>query len=1044
NDNTFTDLISEEDLIEKINKIYSPANLKWDILVNDAVSYDYLSDADATFEVNFPDNLRAYTMDMSAVINALKKSDNAFDNSTYYIFIVNNPKEATRLGYMPRGLKFGCVFIDKHSTGDKLARTIAQKLAQGTFAMDYQFNEYPEISNDLENLMSYHETSVNLNKYQWNKMRTPVEYEEETDINSLYVTFEEFTGQDYGFDDIREGITPDALKKLYKKSDKITQTEYRIPWKSAASTGEIDKVHATIHSGTVPDNYDLVFENSLGDILTYENTQQANIKAVNVTATADCEVYAYAKNKNNSEDVKLLGALNVVAYAPPEENKNIVIVPVNNNNSGVSAGQLEDYLNNCYGKAVMKKFKVSLYSKGITFNEYQEDQFNAFPPKEFKYTPDMWNLLEKFKKENTDFDENKYYIFLLKEPKNGNQIGLMPFFQPFGFIFTDKVGNTEELKKAIAHELGHGIFGLEHKFIPGDGDNVTGTVDYTDNLMCNHKTSSYLYERQWEDIQNPVCYLDGGCEAERAAMMVAGKSFYITLTGDDKKYLNNDKIFIVGNPTIEFNLFTLKSNGEGKVYKTDKWKYDGKDLTTEKIEKYSITLKEYDKYKKLEIICKGETLIFEIYAIKPYITIPGSYDKYYDNSTIYVYGEPSVLLKLFLKESGNRLGNNVFLQEYIFDGTTYNKNKSFDNEKLTLNQPKKVYTLKLKFKFTSIEIKINSLPAPIVEIVKKPNTKYEGYGFDNYNYKQYDNSIPNRYKQDYVETIDGNDYSVPYITAIQPGLGTLLNLHYQIPSSLNNKIQYDITTSATLDIFPDITIKKGQTEEQFELKMGFRTTSGFVTVEIRDRRGNLKGKFKIMIENSNNFEVKEYIAVTENDFGTTTSIPQNFQSNLDKSYEQALTKWTRTNTRTIRLANINILAMGFSNYTQQTNFLKKTHYTQQEYLTYLTLIWKYYKSIYGIQSENIVIFSNKTVGGGTRGSTGTGAFRKFSTMFSGATKVTVAHELGHGINLNHIWESNVLNNPAARTNTKNYMSYNPRPRYTFWKFQWTKINPNIR
>ncbi|MCP4180146.1 MAG: hypothetical protein GY756_20470, partial [bacterium] len=72
NDNTFTDLISEEDLIEKINKIFSPANLKWDISVNDAVSYDYLSDADATFEVNFPDNLRAYTMDMSAVINALK------------------------------------------------------------------------------------------------------------------------------------------------------------------------------------------------------------------------------------------------------------------------------------------------------------------------------------------------------------------------------------------------------------------------------------------------------------------------------------------------------------------------------------------------------------------------------------------------------------------------------------------------------------------------------------------------------------------------------------------------------------------------------------------------------------------------------------------------------------------------------------------------------------------------------------------------------------------------------------------------------------
>ena len=93
----------------------------------------------------------------------------------------------------------------------------------------------------------------------------------------------------------------------------------------------------------------------------------------------------------------------------------------------------------------------------------------------------------------------KNYLFLLNNSEQYELIGLMPYFQPFGFMFTDDL-SILEFNKTAQHEMGHGVFGLEHPFIRHEGIDRFATA----NLMTSHPSSTYLNKYQWDLIQHPV------------------------------------------------------------------------------------------------------------------------------------------------------------------------------------------------------------------------------------------------------------------------------------------------------------------------------------------------------------------------------------------------------------------------------------------------------------------------------------------------------------------------------------------------------------
>jgi hypothetical protein len=117
----------------------------------------------------------------------------------------------------------------------------------------------------------------------------------------------------------------------------------------------------------------------------------------------------------------------------------------------------------------------------------------------------MDSLVETFKNTSgSGYDANTFYLFLLNHCAAPVKNAIMPFNQNFGFIFTDNPGASVE--RTIAHELGHGAFGLLHTFRTYGNEPQLDSAK-TDNLM-DYADGTHLFKYQWDEIHEPVCYTE--------------------------------------------------------------------------------------------------------------------------------------------------------------------------------------------------------------------------------------------------------------------------------------------------------------------------------------------------------------------------------------------------------------------------------------------------------------------------------------------------------------------------------------------------------
>ncbi len=229
------------------------------------------------------------------------------------------------------------------------------------------------------------------------------------------------------------------------------------------------------------------------------------------------------------------------------------------------------------------------------------------------YTDDMVGLINAFKADSASnkYNESNYYLFLLNNGTESAKLGIMPYNQPFGFIFTDNESDTL-LERTIAHELGHGAFGLLHTFNTY-GHQLQLAQGLTDNLM-DYAHGTRLYKYQWDLMQHPVCYTEVcGADASSISLPCLGifdncddvlkklkaiKDAYnkgdlvygyipkkLVLTGNllSVDGINYQKIELVytGSPLIQFNLdpvnyleFEDISNVDNKKFKGFHFKSD--------------------------------------------------------------------------------------------------------------------------------------------------------------------------------------------------------------------------------------------------------------------------------------------------------------------------------------------------------------------------------------------------------------------------------------------------------------------------------------
>ncbi|MBR4267949.1 MAG: hypothetical protein IKQ46_18090 [Bacteroidales bacterium] len=126
-------------------------------------------------------------------------------------------------------------------------------------------------------------------------------------------------------------------------------------------------------------------------------------------------------------------------------------------------------------------------------NEYLSSSSHGGSPWHSVYNDDQKRVLRAY---NDSIKDGVYYLFFIdnvtdKKDGNGTMVsGYMPRGYNCGFVYDGGSPHT------IAHELGHGIAGLEHVF---ENSKSSGK---TNNLM-DYSLGEQLWHFQWDEIQDP-------------------------------------------------------------------------------------------------------------------------------------------------------------------------------------------------------------------------------------------------------------------------------------------------------------------------------------------------------------------------------------------------------------------------------------------------------------------------------------------------------------------------------------------------------------
>ncbi len=191
-----------------------------------------------------------------------------------------------------------------------------------------------------------------------------------------------------------------------------------------------------------------------------------------------------------------VGKLNTVSYNL--SSIDLKIVPVNGAGSGISQTALQSALDSTYAPAVAS-WNVQVLDNQELGNAWdpEGDGLDDGETGSFtNYTDEMNDLIKAFKSQN-DRDKDAYYIFLVDRAENASKLGYMPRKKQWGFVFTNGQ-STESLTKTIAHELGHGVYRLEHPF-----SEKGLPKGQTDNLM-DYSNGEELYKYQWDYVHDPA------------------------------------------------------------------------------------------------------------------------------------------------------------------------------------------------------------------------------------------------------------------------------------------------------------------------------------------------------------------------------------------------------------------------------------------------------------------------------------------------------------------------------------------------------------
>ena len=320
------------------------------------------------------------------------------------------------------------------------------------------------------------------------------------------VRFEPSAQGRYAFDSGTESWYQRSVKldEYYKPFAK----DYIAPWK-LIPTGEQDVVAARYEGKKTIDLSRVRFATSPNSPALpaelHEESKTWSLKLPATDAQSSYDVYAVYEGQ-------VIGKLRVVSY--PKQRYKLTLVPVND--AQLDKDQIERELNSIYNSVgVHFDVEVDARMRGNYSWDRDGDGKLSIVGKSFfgrvrevKESAEMDYLKKAYTQLAGTLDG--VYLFITEgaqglDDKPQSLLGEMPRRSRFGYIFSGNSpnGGASALSHTIAHELGHGLFTLQHTF--DDEYGGSKSQGQTRNLM-DYATGKELAAFQWNVLSNPAVF----------------------------------------------------------------------------------------------------------------------------------------------------------------------------------------------------------------------------------------------------------------------------------------------------------------------------------------------------------------------------------------------------------------------------------------------------------------------------------------------------------------------------------------------------------
>ena len=279
---------------------------------------------------------------------------------------------------------------------------------------------------------------------------------------------------------------------------------------------------------------------------------------------------------------KIIGSFRLVYLEP--KNVNLSLVPLDKASKDILDTTAEN-IHNTYSKA------------GINFDIKKQSvlDISTITTKDIDTPED--NTLSHYSKMQQSINTlysakiNEYVLFITEKASSTGQKGFMPLGGQYGYVYKSKDKNTP------AHELGHGVFRLEHpwsnKLIKTPQAATNLLMDYAGSDELSHfdwkqindpKIKIYTFQKQEEGEFNDVRLTPDWIPFEYNGSSIHGNNSFcknnggicsIEKNGQQYSYISTQRDYINGNDTLkisivnnpEYVIVVDYSVGCGKLYK---------------------------------------------------------------------------------------------------------------------------------------------------------------------------------------------------------------------------------------------------------------------------------------------------------------------------------------------------------------------------------------------------------------------------------------------------------------------------------------------